>query len=203
LQTLAHECAHVEITARFDRSFPNVLLRRRYENNRLALRWQTILGCWDEYAACRYSSCWGEAPTAAFEDSFLNQLLITRGRVKEQIAKHLSNLDFSGVMQAAYDGYSRLLIVSAYHLGNLYGCELSLEEMPRTSAALHGHWFAPYFQRLKKCCELIADQYGKWPDESSFELLGDIVDDLVILGGVSIQGLPDGVNQVLVGALPD
>ena len=64
VHVIAHECAHVEITQKFDEAFPNVLLRQTYRDSREAFRWQVTLACWDEYAATQMSANTGEAPTA-------------------------------------------------------------------------------------------------------------------------------------------
>ena len=51
LHILAHECAHVEVTHRFNAAFPRMLLQQAHTNLREVYRWQIILACWDEYAA--------------------------------------------------------------------------------------------------------------------------------------------------------
>ncbi len=42
---VAHECAHVEVTARFDEAFPGILLRPSAANYHDHCRWDIIKAC--------------------------------------------------------------------------------------------------------------------------------------------------------------
>jgi hypothetical protein len=53
LHLLGHECAHVEVTAVFNSSFPGVLLQAMTSDFHDHLRWGVIFSCWDEYAVTR------------------------------------------------------------------------------------------------------------------------------------------------------
>ncbi|MBR0995510.1 hypothetical protein JQ580_32845 [Bradyrhizobium japonicum] len=48
LHTLAHECAHVEVTGRFDTALPGILLQSKPGNAHAHYRWEIINACWDE-----------------------------------------------------------------------------------------------------------------------------------------------------------
>jgi hypothetical protein len=80
---------------------------------------------------------------------------------------------------------------ASYHLGNMVGLGLTLDDLPKTKTALEGHWFKPFFDKLKQACADIAANYGKWTDRSSFEALGDLADKIVTDGGVIISGHRD------------
>lgn len=56
IHTIVHECAHVEITAAYEKCFPDELLKKRYDTILDCWRWDVIKACWDEYAACRIAS---------------------------------------------------------------------------------------------------------------------------------------------------
>ena len=64
--------------------------------------------------------------------------------------------------------------------------------MPRTIEALKGHWFAPYFTRLDDALKDIENDYGKWTDKASFEVIGDLADELLAQGGVHYKSRPNG-----------
>ena len=65
---------------------------------------------------------------------------------------------------------------------------LTLEDLPKTKAALDDHWFEPFFAKLQQACADIAADYGKWTDRSAFEALGDVADEIVAHGGVIVSG---------------
>jgi hypothetical protein len=187
LHTLAHECAHVEITQRFENAFPGVLLRKRHDNVHDNMRWQVIGACWDEYAATYISAPIGHDPTAWYEECFLTFLKETRPKANGLIKAYRLHGDHSRIMGEVYGAYGELLRSAAYVLGNMAGRNLSLDALPATQAALNGHWFAGYFNRLHEVCKKIFDGYGKWTETASFEALGDLADDLVAEGGLRIS----------------
>lgn len=187
LHIIGHECAHVEVTTRFDTAFPGVLLRQRYADLRIAFRWQIILACWDEYAATNLIAGTGEDQTDAYEDTFLRHLAETRQVANDSIRQYRIHGDVDQVLAEVYGIYGDLLKFAAYHLGNLDGQGIALRDRVRTVEALAGHWFAPYFERLHTASQAIADTYGQWPDQAPFEAIGDLADELVSLGGIHLS----------------
>jgi hypothetical protein len=185
--TLAHECAHVEITQRFENAFPGVLLRKRRDTIHDNMRWQVIGASWDEYAATYISAPFGHDPTAWYEECFLTFLKETRPKANGLIKAYRLHGDHSRIMGEVYGAYGELLKSAAYVLGNMAGRKLSLDALPATQAALNGHWFAGYFNRLDEVCKRIFDGYGKWTETAPFEALGDLADDLVAEGGLRIS----------------
>lgn len=193
LHTLAHECAHVEITQRFEEAFPGVLLRKRHDNIHDNMRWQVITSCWDEYAATFISAPIGADPTAGYEECFLTFLKETRPKANRLIKAYRLHGDHGKIMGEVYGAYGELLRSAAYVLGNMAGRNLALGASPAIQAALDGHWFASYFNRLDGVCKRIFDGYGKWTDTTAFEALGDLADELVAEGGLLIS-VGEGAN---------
>lgn len=192
LHTLAHECAHVEVTHRFDSCFPGTILQKRYENAHHAFRWQIIIACWDEYAATWICASAGEDPTAGYEETFLLALQETRTKANNQIKAFRIHGKVDQILAEVYGAYGELIRFASYLLGTMAGKNLSLADLPKSVAALDGHWFSPYFDRLAEIYKAIAADYGKWSDLSAFELLGDLADQIVAEGGVIISYRPDG-----------
>lgn len=192
LHTIAHECAHVEITQAFDQAFPGVLLRQSYTNARAAYRWQIILACWDEYAATTLSAGYGAKPTEGYENTFLQSLCMTKPRANDLIKAYRGHGRLDQVVGEVYGAYGDLMKFSAYHLGNLRGLGLSLPDMPRTVEALAGNWFAPYFHRLDDALKDIAKDYRNWKDQVAFEVIGDLADELLAHGGIHYEERADG-----------
>jgi hypothetical protein len=192
LHIVAHECAHVEVTQRFNAAFPGVLLRRSHSNLRDAFRWQIITACWDEYAATRRSALYGRDPSDDYEDTFLVSLCEARQQADREIALYRRHADVNRVLVAVYGAYGNLMKFAAYHLGNIYGRNLTLADFPRTQEALLGHWFEAYFAQLNTVLDNIANSYGTWLDMGPFEALGDLADQVLAATGVTISLLPDG-----------
>lgn len=203
LHTLAHECAHVEVTQRFDTAFPNVLLRSKARDFHDHARWEIIKACWDEYAVTWICAPFGEDPTVGYEETFIHVLNETRPKARNLIRAYGVHGNVEQITAEIYGTYGDLMKFAAYHLGNMAGHDLSLDDLPITKAALEGHWFKPYFERLGVLCKSVADDYGKWTDRSKFELLGDLADEIVEEGGLTLSGFTaDGGFYVQVHEPP-
>jgi len=186
LHTLAHECAHVEVTARFDNAFPFVLLQSKHPNAHAHFRWEIIKACWDEYAVTQICAPFGRRPTDDYEETFITSLEITRLRANELIKAYRTHSNIEQITAEIYGVYGELLKFASYHLGNMIGLGLSVDDLPKTKSALDGHWFEPHFAELQRICGKIAENYGEWADKSAFEALGDLADKIVAEGGVII-----------------
>lgn len=203
LHMLAHECAHVEVNHRFDAAFPGVLLQKAYDNAHDAFRWQTILACWDEYAATLISAHYGQDPSEGYEETFILALTSTRKKANELITAYRLHGDVNQIMAEVYRAYGTLMKFAGYHLGNMAGQGLSVKDFPKTITALDGHWFAPYFERLQTLLNRVADDYGNWSDQSQFEAIGELVDEIVVEGGVIVSHLSDGSLYVDIPFTPE
>lgn len=192
LHIVAHECAHVEITGKFEAAIPGVLLRKCFTDIRDRARSDVILACWDEYAATRLSAGFGEDPTEGYEETLIKHMGTARQEANESIKAYRLHGDVVKVYCEAYRAYGNLLKYAAYYLGNLAGHGLELYKRPNFDAALDGHWFEAYFHRLDEACNTIAAQYGTWRDQGVFEVIGDIADDMVAEGGILCTSLQDG-----------
>lgn len=78
LHTLAHECAHVEVTDRFDAAFPGILLQSEQPSAHAHYRLEIIKACWDEYAVTQICARFGQRPTDGYEEIFITALAETR-----------------------------------------------------------------------------------------------------------------------------
>lgn len=192
LHVLAHECAHVEVTTKFDEAFPRQLLQQQYIDARMAFRWQVILACWDEYAVTRLSYYIGEVQTDNYEDTFLQHLGDVRQVANGFIRAYRMHGNLDQVFAEVLGAYGDLLKFAAYYLGDLKGHRIAVSERPRTVTALTGHWFGDFFTRLDVACENIAESYGAWTDQACFEVIGDLIEELVAFGGIRLTYTPAG-----------
>jgi len=196
--TLAHECAHVEVTSAFERCFPQVLLRSKRADLQEQCRWDVILACWDEYAACRISAGFGEEPTKGYEQTFIEALGTTRETANTAIRAYRLHGEHSRIACEVYAEYGRLMKYTAYLLGDLDARGVDLADRPLSAAALEGHFFEPYLQRLGEALRALFESFGCWTDETLFAALGDIIDDLAHDGGVTMTKSKPGFVDIKV-----
>ncbi len=192
LHVIANECAHVEITHKFDEAFPEVLLRPAFGDARDSFRSQVILACWAEYAATRLSAGLGEDPAAGYEETLLKHLAEARRVADEFIEAYRYHGNVDQVYAEVYGTYGDLLKFAAYALGNADGHGVNLSYSKTLTDALSGHWFEPFFNRLHEACRAIASRYGRWTDRAAFEVIGDLADEVVAFGGIKHHHLPGG-----------
>ena len=194
IHLIAHECAHVEATSKFDRAFPGTLLQRQILDVLTNLRWQVIKATWEEYAVCRSCANYGSDPLDGYEETFLNCCATARDRANDLIRAYRLHGEHSRVMFEVYGLYGDLMKFAAYYLGTLDGQGIDGSSRKRANELLAGHWFEPFYRRLHDACGVVFDQYGRWTDQTSFERLGDLSQDLVQDGGVRIERIGDDVR---------
>lgn len=192
LHTLAHECAHVEVTNRFDEAFPNTLLQKSYGTYVEALQWEVILACWDEYAVCRICARIGAEPTNGYEEVFLGQLESAPEAAKNSIIEYRIHGDLDRMLAEVLGAYGNLMKFASYHIGNLRGLDIAIDDRERTNSALSGHWFEPFFCRLADIHDKLFAQYGVWQDKADFEAIGALAQSVLAERGVIIR--PEGDN---------
>jgi hypothetical protein len=188
---LAHECAHVEVTERFNAAFPGMILQSQTPSAHAHYRWQIIKACWDEYAVTWICAPFGEKPTVGYEETFIRALNETRPKANDFIKAYRLHQNVNQITAEVYGTYGDLMKFAAYHLGNMAGLGLTVDELPQTKTALEGHWFAPHFEQLKILCESVATDYGKWLERDKFEAIGDLADQIVVQGGLIVSDFTD------------
>jgi hypothetical protein len=198
LHTLAHECAHVEVTAAFDRCFPQVLLKSRRVDLQDQCRWDVILACWDEYAACRISAGFGEDPTEGYEQTLVQALAVARPNANKAIRAYRTHGDHSRIVREVYADYGRVMKYAAYLLGDLDARGLSLDDRPLVVAALEAHGFELEISHLAAALREVFAIFGAWTDEALFHVIGDIVDGLAAKGGVVVTKAAPGFVHIKV-----
>ena len=207
LHMLAHECAHVEVTSRFDTAFPEFLLSKTHSNPLDTLRWEVILVCWDEYAATSISAKIGEDRSADYEELFLEVLGKTQRDANNSIKDYRIHGKVDQILTEVFAAYGNLMKFACYLIGDMSGRNLALDDLDGTKKALDGHWFESFFYRLWEVCGDIADAYGEWTDIELFEALGTLAESIIADNGVTV--IRQEGNKVYVdipyspGTMPD
>lgn len=193
INTVAHECAHVELYHLFETAFPGDLLATQ-KNFLDSFRHDCMLACWNEFGACWRSAPFGPSDRLAYEGVFLPAMEATRQAADSAIAEHLDNGNIRLVVNEVCGLYGTLLKYAAYHLGNLYGLGIDWRTVPSTANALQNHWFLPFFERLDSSCKAIAAEAGGWKSSAYFDEIEDIAEELVADGGMHF--LRHGDDQI-------
>lgn len=184
LHLVAHECAHVEVTAAFDKVFPGVLLRHQHENILDNMRWQVILAAWDEYAVCRITGNIGHDPTDGYLETLVTVLNANRSQCFEIIKAYRTHCDVSRVVTEVYGKLGDLLKYSSYFLGAVAACKDLETHPPALTKAVEFEWFGPFYDRVVEAHTQLWDQFGMWTDQDKFEALGDILEDMAESVGI-------------------
>lgn len=177
LHTIAHECAHVETTAAWDKCFPGELLRAPFPNLFAAWRWDVTSACWEEYAACRIAGAIGHDPVPGYEETFLKVL----SEIDDKVADTVSGFEGGNadpLVASLLGAFGNLMKFACYLQGALRGTGRGRDELG-VADALSSSWFSPYFDRLDEACAKIFDEFGSWSDKSGFDVIGDIVVELI------------------------
>ena len=183
---LAHECAHVEVTHVFDKAFPGTLLQKPTKHLKENLRCQIITATWDEFAATWISANFGANPIDAYEETFLTVLSFTRDNANNAISAYRHHGDVGRVAAEVYGIYGNLIKFAAYLLGTMHGQGLSKNDLKKTEEALQGHWFGSYFDSLFLLLKELSESYGQWKGQQQFEAIGNLAEEVIAEGGVTI-----------------
>ncbi|KQY80906.1 hypothetical protein [Pelomonas sp. Root1444] len=180
---IAHECTHVEVTARFDRCFPGHLLNRNLSVVE-EIRWDVALGCIDEYLVTHICATAGADMTEPYEVLFLEALAQCPAEANDAVRAFAGHGDRFQALQGVLRAYGTLIKRAAYHLGNLDGHGKSTDDLPQTQDALAKHWLGPYILRFHEAFKRTASGYGKWPDATPFMEIAILYEELLAEVGV-------------------
>jgi hypothetical protein len=195
LHLVAHECAHVEVTAVFDRAFPGILLQKVHRNILDNMRWQVILAAWDEYAVCRITGSIGYDPTDDYHEVLLKVMEETRDKCYEMIKSYRTHGDVARVVEGVYGKLGDLIKYSSYYLG-----AVAAQKNPKTRPSALSEkaefiWFKPFYERVLKVNEALWNEYGQWEDLDTFEAIGDVLEDMAkSVGIVALRESDDLIN---------
>lgn len=180
---IAHECAHVEVTAAFERCFPGLLIEQD-PGVMSQVRWDFALGCWDEYKVTQLSARCGADQADVYEVLLLDALADFPPQAEEALRAFHSHGDRLATWSAVIRAYSLVLQRASYHLGNLDGLGRSVDDLPKTRDALASHWMGPYILRFHQALRDVDAGYGKWADDSPFMALAAQLEGLLEDQGV-------------------
>lgn len=184
---LAHECAHAEVIETLAQKFAGELFVQDPGGLHASLRRLAIMRCWNEYGACWIAASYGEDPTLRYELNFQRHLEIVTQRARDLVADYRNHANLERVLIEVHLAYARLMVLGSYLLGALNGTGRTWRDLPGTAKLLSGSWYAPYFERLDVALADLAAANGTWVDLAGFQVIADIADELMNLGGVCVE----------------
>jgi hypothetical protein len=191
VHVMAHECAHVEITDAYDRCFPETLLRKQATTRAEQIAgggWHT----WQEYAATKRAAPFGRDPTQDYEGVFLTALAGITDDVQQRIDAYRMSHDVERLYHEPVPLIERFLELTAYHVGNLAGRGISLEDTESYAVQVASHPLAAHLITFAKRCEDVEALYGHWPDHTALASVGSMRDDIAAALGLILTELPNG-----------
>lgn len=191
IHLLAHEMAHVEVTAAFDGVFPGLLLRQQV-SYREGLRGAASMSCWDEYAVTRQVATIGRDPLPDYTQTLLDVLEPTQRLCREMVARYFLDRDVNTLVGDLYYRNGSLLKYASYFAGTMAGQGKALRDVPAAWAVMEGPWFLPFFERLVETMDVLHERFGAWEEVAEFEVTADIVEDMIAAFGVTLTPWEDG-----------
>jgi len=196
LHTLAHECAHVEVASRLHAAFPGQLIYGRFQSRYAAHRRSAVQTCWEEYEVTARCAGFGGDPTEAYETIFLERLAAADDAMHAVLVACSESLDWDALALGALTVFSDLFRAASYLLGTMSGYSRQISDLPRLAATLDDHWFAPYVEELREACEAVSTEYGRWTDWSSFDAIGDLIEQAITQAGVEVTDVGNSMYRV-------
>jgi len=178
LHLIAHECAHVEVTAAFDKSFPNTLLQKKHKNFLDSCRWQVIQAIWDEYAVCRTVGTYGYDPTDWYLETLGKVLEITRDKCYKRIKAYRIHDNSDQVVAEVYGLLGDLLKFAAYFLGAVSNRQPTENYPSALTNNSDFDWFKPFYEQIIRVNEALWSEFGSWANMDSFEAIGNTLEEM-------------------------
>lgn len=194
LHLVAHECAHVEVTAVFDRSFPGYLLQKTHSNILDNMRWQVILATWDEYAVCRIAGSIGYDPAEDYLETLIKVLRDTRNQCFELIKAYRTHGDVGQIAAEVYGKLGDLLKYSSYFVGATKAQKTPETHPIALTDEVEFAWFSPFYERLIEAHEALWSEFGKWHELDKFEQIGNILED--IAESIGVEALRESDDSI-------
>ena len=203
LQTVAHECGHVEVTAVMERSFPGEAMGRPITSEYDFHRWNTTSAAWEEYCVTRLTACYGENPTPNYQSLVIDYLTRAHDEAQDAITRYRTHGDIRVVVEETLRPYGNLIKYSGYLLGTLDGLGVDPGALPELTDVLRGHWFEGNFASLHQEFRNGWSKWGKWDDLAAFAGIGDVLIAALRHGGFFMTPTDDGNVAIEIPFRPE
>lgn len=200
---IAHECAHVEITAQKERSIPKARFGTAIEGYEKAVMFQLAEVFWDEYAACRMSAIFASTQNESHSATLTATLDQVRERSDAAIKSYRLHGDIDRLIEEAGPILCMPMKAAAYLLGGMDGVNADWSEFPEVRAAIESADYAALVDELQDALRLLWDTRDSWDSTlETFAPLEDIGNRVFSSGGIHFHTGEDGRCRIDVPYSP-
>ncbi|RZK03386.1 MAG: hypothetical protein EOO76_03045 [Novosphingobium sp.] len=193
VRIIAHECAHVQITARKERGIPDARFGTRIEGFERVVMFRLAEVAWDEYSVCRLSAPFARGQSRDLADTVIACADGARERADASIRAYRSHGDIERLVDEAGYELCQPMKAVAYLLGALDGAGIGWGEEPGAREALDRGGFGDLVNELHAILGSMWDTQDAWePSWSVFAPLEVWAKKLFASGGIHFHTSPDG-----------
>lgn len=204
---IAHECAHVEVTAEKERNVPEARFGTPIEGYERAVMFQVAEVAWDEYAACRLSAMFNRRQNETHAETVIASARDIRERANATIRDYRLHGDLDRLVGEAGPILCQPMKAAAYLLGGMDAVGAEWADFPAVEVALANEDYLDLVNQLWSELRRLWDTRGEWePTLAVFGGLEDIAAEVFYEGGLIFTSGADGSCHISVpfrpGTLP-
>lgn len=161
LGIIAHECAHVQVTADKERAIPECRLGTEIEGYERAIMFHLAEICWDEYAVCRLSSPFHAGQNASHASTLTACAKVARDQANDAIRSYRTHADLDRLVGEAMVLCAPMK-AAAYLLGGMDGQDVGWSDFPEVRVAVENAGYADLVDRLHAELRNLWDTRDDW-----------------------------------------
>lgn len=182
---VAHECAHVQVTADKERAIPDCRLGTRIEGYERAIMFQMAEICWDEYAVCRISAPFAASQNESHALTVVACAEVARDQANDAIRSYRVHGDIDRLIHEAGPPLCGPMKAVAYLLGGMDGTDADWADHAGTRSTIEAAEYADLVDDLHEELRRLWDTRGSWePTLDTFVGLETIAKATFDLNGI-------------------
>jgi hypothetical protein len=200
---IAHEAAHVQITAQKERAIPDARFGTRIDGFERAVMFQIAEICWDEYAACRLSALFAKGQNETHAETLDGTVRPARDRADEAIKSYRVHHDIERLVGEAGSHLCSPIKAAAYLLGGMDAVGADWDDFPEVRAAIVDADYGELIDELHTILSELWDTQDGWaPELATFGPLEALAKQVFDSGGIFFKTNDEGGCRVEVPFTP-
>jgi len=190
---IAHECAHVQITAQKEAAIPDARFGARIEGYERAILFQMAEICWDEYAACRISAPFAKDQNEHHAETVAGVAAVARDRSNAAVRRYRFHGDIDRLVSEAGPALCEPMKAVAYLLGGMDGADETWADWSDTRRAVEVGGYGELADELHQALRALWETQDEWdPTLDTFDPLLAIGRRVFESGGIYFRTTQDG-----------